>query len=228
MIDTIVPSHIEMAKAMRSMATLLSEANIVSPEGVTSIERAANRLYQKPGKDWFYTTPQEEPIQFELCRDRANREFIPKIGIDRIEVRDEAEQVPFSKWDINLLLEYSNQDVHCPRWHFDLCNPGQAGPITHLQYGGNKHPNKPNLDILVREPRWNVPPLDIILMCETVAANFYNKIWMERLKDDPQWNRIVQQSQRLCFPFFFRSMHNALNNTGVGSHLGASWNTISD
>ncbi|PNQ76001.1 hypothetical protein BA950_09270 [Erythrobacter sp. SAORIC-644] len=225
MIETTVPTHAEMANALRSTATLLLEANILSPQGSDTINSAANRLYNKPGKAWSYATPSAQPVLFELCVDRAGRQFIPKLGVASIEVRDEIDDIPFVSWDINLLLEYADQEVHCPRWHFDLCNPEQAGPITHLQYGGNKHLNLPNLDVRVREPRWNAAPLDLILMCETIAASFYQDTWESQLRDLTRWNEIIQQSQRLCFPYYLRGLYNTLNAAAAGSHLSACWNS---
>jgi len=226
MIPTIIPDHKEMATALRSTATLLSNVHILSQEGVNSIEAAVARLYNCPGKSWFCTTPKSEPIQFEACFDRAGRQFIPKIGVDRIEIKDEVEKLPFVKWDINLYLEYKESTVHCPRWHFDLCNPNQDGPITHLQYGGNKHPDQPNLDVKIREPRWNVPPMDIVLLCETVAANFFTEIWRTQLKDNPTWNKTVKASQRLCYPYYMRKLYKSLNDTGGLTLLNESWNTV--
>lgn len=225
MIHTVVPSNREMAGAINVVASLLLDAHILTDEGLGSMQNAATRLHQKAGKDWSYTTPPAEPIRFEPCFDRAGRRFVPIIGVDRIEVKDEPEKIPFVRWDLNLLLEFEDSEVHCPRWHFDLCNPGQDGPITHLQYGGNKHFNRPNLDVRIREPRWHLPPLDLILMCETVAANFFPIKWQSSLKDERKWNLAIQQSQKLCFPFYFRAMHNALNNGEVGSLLRANWNS---
>lgn len=225
MIATVVPNHKEMASALKAAAGLLSNVHVLSPEGVSSLNAAAARLFQCPGKSWFCQTTKAEPIQFEKCKDRSERAFTPKIGVDRIEVRDEADALPFAKWDISLILEYEDDAVHCPRWHFDLGNPDQDGPVTHLQYGGNKHPSNAGLDVRVREPRWNTAPMDIILLCETVAANFFPKEWNSALRHDPQWAKLVKQSQKLCYPYYLRALYDSLNTSDKPTHLDTCWNT---
>ncbi len=227
MIATVVPDHKQMASALKAAAGLLSNIHILSSEGVDSLNAAASRLYQykDKSKSWSCQTAKAEPVQFEECSDRLDRVFVPKIGVDCIEVRDEADALPFAKWDISLLLEYEDATVHCPRWHFDLGNPGQDGPVTHLQYGGYKHKENAGLDVRIREPRWNTAPMDIILLCETVAANFFPKKWNSELRHDSQWAKLVKQSQKLCYPYYFRTLYDSLNSSDGPTHLDSCWNT---
>ncbi len=224
MIETVVPSNKEMAAALKRTATILSELHILSPEGNGSLGGAADRLLREPEKHWACNTTKSQPITFEKRTDRSKQSFQPTIGVDRIEVRENGEELPFVKWDISLLLKFDNGTAHCPRWHFDLGNPDQEGPKTHLQYGGYKHPNNPGLGPSVREPRWNTAPMDIILLCETVSANFFHEIWERSLRRDTSWTEIVRMSQRLCYPHYLRTLYSSLNSSGSGTHLDHCWN----
>jgi hypothetical protein len=82
------------------------------------------------------------------------------------------------------------------RCHFDLANPGQSGPKYHLQCGGEPREDElcwfPGILDL---PRLACPPMDLILTCQLIAANFY---WEEygNFREDPEWVNTLRRSEK--------------------------------
>jgi hypothetical protein len=223
---TSIPDKDEMAKALRDCGELLLKCNILSSDGFSAVVATAERLRGKAAFSWDYAIPKAEPMTFSSCVDRLGRRFTPKIGVEGINVvRPSNDAVlPFRRWDIALTLEFDDADVHCPRWHFDMANVEQPGPITHLQYGGYRHAGRSDLDTVIKEPRWFTAPLDVILLSEVVAANFFPEIWLQTLREDRRWCSLVHLSQNFCYPPFLSAMVASLGVSGASPILGLSWN----
>lgn len=56
-------------------------------------------------------------------------------------------------------------------------------------------------------------PLDVVLLCEVVVANFYPEDWAE-LKNLPGWNDPIVASQKLCIIPFLNELQ---RKVGVSS-----------
>ena len=224
MVQNRIPTNREMAANLNVASVKLYDAGILAPEGSSALTTAASTLFEQPRSTWRYSIPVVQPVYFNACRDRRDRIFTPEIGVKWIGVLDEQDKLPFSVWDIALTLKYENPDIHCPRWHFDLANEDQPGPITHLQYGGHKHEGNGHFDTALKEPRWFTAPMDVILLCEMVAASFFLDLWNENLRGDPQWTRLVHESQQLCYPHFIRSLQQSVAVNGAKVVLDANWN----
>lgn len=106
----------------------------------------------------------------------------------------------------------------------DLANkPGgipQSGPLTHLQFGGHHHGNRAQ-DHPLKVPRWCHPPMDVALLCEVVAANFYEEEWLG-LRDEPNWCQSISLFQRLCYTHYFDSMTKSLSMSSTTA-LRSMW-----
>ncbi|MAN65539.1 MULTISPECIES: hypothetical protein [Hyphomonas] len=205
---------------------MLLNTRILTPEGFAALSEAADKLQSKTELAWDYSIPIQNPVSFLPCVDRQGRKFIPKIGVKEISVVTPAnsEAIPFKKWDIALTLEFEDESVHCPRWHFDMANLDQPGPITHLQYGGYKHAPHNHLDSSVQQPRWFTPPMDVILLCEVVAANFFQEIWIQSLRQERRWLALIHQSQKICYPHYLAQLSKSIGVSGANVLLDASWN----
>jgi len=100
------------------------------------------------------------------------------------------------------------------RWHIDLANRKadgryQAGPLFHLEGGGHK-PKGDRLDELkVSIPRWTIPPMELILTCEMIIANFYPDKW-EKMSGQKKWLELIRVAQQLCYPSYIARFQNAL------------------
>lgn len=83
------------------------------------------------------------------------------------------------------------------RYHFDLANVGQPGPRFHVQAGGNARTDELCwLHEAVAIPRIAHPPMDLILACEMVVANFFPDQAPELL-EDPHWLGVLRRSQEV-------------------------------
>lgn len=215
-----------MAKALKQCGNLLLENNILTDQGYSALCAAAERLRGKPEHDWQYTIPLAEPMLFNERTDRRGRSYTPTIGVEGIGVvkDDNAAGLPFNRWDIALTLDYKEDGVHCPRWHFDLANHNQPGPITHLQFGGHKHDSHSHLDTVIKEPRWFSAPHDVILLSEVVAANFFNEIWLENLRNDRRWVALIHLAQKLCYPAYVTALMASVGISDSDSILDGCWN----
>lgn len=225
-----IPNQNEMASALQLCGKLLLENDILSSLGFSALSSAAERLRGRPAHAWHYAIPLADPMLFNERTDRKGRLYTPTIGVEGIGVvqNEEDASLPFNRWDIALTLNYSEEDVHCPRWHFDLANPKQPGPITHLQFGGHKHEGHPQFDTVLKEPRWFTAPHDVILLSEVVAANFFQDVWLESLRNDRRWTNLIHLSQSLCYPAYVSALMTSVGVSGSDSILGGCWNDRSE
>ncbi|EFG9153109.1 hypothetical protein BL864_005564, partial [Escherichia coli] len=112
------------------------------------------------------------------------------------------------------------------RWHVDLANSDeqsgsvQSGPLYHLQYGGHHHGHR-HLDEKLKEPRWCHPPMDVALMCEVVAANFFADKWA-LLSQDKTWCKSIKVFERLCYTQYLEKLHASLSKHDTTA-LGCMW-----
>ncbi len=164
-------------------------------------------------------------------RDKNDKWVVPAIVSDGIHIRQsEAALPPFDKLD--LALEVSDEaDGPVARWHLDLANrktgkedEWQPGPLIHLQYGGHIH-NARHLDHPLKVPRWCHPPMEVVLLCEVVAANFYERQWLE-LREDSNWCRSVSVFEQLCYTDYAAKLQSALatsTRTALNSMWAGTW-----
>jgi hypothetical protein len=113
------------------------------------------------------------------------------------------------------------------RCHFDKANPGQRGPKYHLQFGGEPAGEEFCwLPEIIPLPRIVHTPLDLILTCELVAANFYPTEYQE-IRKDLTWRSVLYQSQTNLLERYYQECLNALGETHreeSGSLLEYLWN----
>ncbi|MCI0581650.1 MAG: hypothetical protein L0227_01945 [Chloroflexi bacterium] len=98
------------------------------------------------------------------------------------------------------------------RYHFDLANPGQPGPRFHIQAGGNAPPEELCwLHEAVAVPRIAHHPMDVMLACEMIAANFYDEEGRRAL-DDTTVAGALRESQRSLLLGYYEGCLAALNS----------------
>ena len=110
------------------------------------------------------------------------------------------------------VLELANRRP-VARHHHDLANPGQNGPVWHLQLGGapvNDH----RLDV----PRWPIAPMDPVLVIELAVYSFFNDTWKELRSSNP-WRRIIKRSEDLLLPHY----HTRLQEYRAQEDRADSW-----
>jgi hypothetical protein len=105
------------------------------------------------------------------------------------------------------------------RQHLDLANPGQPGPLWHLQLGGV--PMKGTALTGIDVPRWPGWPVDFLLMVELVLFNFFPAQWVEAQRS-PAWKAALQQSEKLVLSHYIaRYQHYRRAEPSHPSWLGA-------
>jgi len=97
------------------------------------------------------------------------------------------------------------------RCHFDLANPKQQGPKYHLQFGGKAEEYElwwfPKV---VDLPRLVYPPMDLILACQLVAANFFWEEYTE-FRETPEWMGTLLFSQKHLLQDYYEGCFKTIN-----------------
>lgn len=211
-----IPKAKEMAEAIESIFSILNSKNIIQNYHVVrSISSDLKRNAERT--KWAFSVDRGSPILFsQVVVD--NLKVTPQITAECLQV-DSAIEFPYIKW--NIALEIFDED-HAPlsRWHFDLSNATQEGPKLHMQCGGRFGENRAH-DMKLRVPRWLCPALDLVLLAETVTANFYPGVW-ENIKENRNWCSAIHQSQRLCFDKYNSKMTDAMNSR-TSTMLNEMW-----
>lgn len=199
----MIPDAREMAAAIVIVANKLIAVNVLDAESHSALGPLSSSL-QKQGsaQAWRYEVARTPGFRFRRLRDECGEAYTPVVSVDGIDVSDRGEKLPpIMKLDISLELRYEHAEDRTLRWHFDQANRdhqekiSQPGPLFHLQFGGRVHKSRTN-DMPLSVPRWNHPPMDLILLLETVTANFFQKEWFE-LREDVTWCRQIRLCERL-------------------------------
>jgi len=211
--------------ALSVVAIKLFESEILEPEGYAVLSRISGEL--KRGKDavsWVTEVDRGDPIRFVKHQDRGGKTIAPTIVAKKITVdQKERKTPPFTTLDLALEI---NDDKGNPisRWHLDLANAPegmvQSGPLIHLQYGGHHH-GAGHLDHPLRTPRWCHPPMELALLSEVVAANFFEAQWSE-MREDPRWCEAIALFQRLCYRHYAERLTTSLSQRSTTT-LNTMW-----
>jgi hypothetical protein len=220
----------EAGEALSTVAIKLLEANIVAQEGFSVLTRVAGDVRRRKSElSWSIEVDRGQPISFNKVLDRSGIKITPKVMAKGITVsQGERHTPPFDHLDMSLEIANEN-DLPVARWHLDLANRRsdhefQSGPLIHLQYGGHFH-DDPSKDEPLKSPRWCHPPMEIGLLCEVVAANFYEAEWAG-LRDDPAWCRAIGICQRLCYSVYVEKLAGSLSvssSTALNVMWASSW-----
>lgn len=210
--DTITAKA--MGKALGTIAAKLDERGLITPNGFAALSGEALRLNRfKDSTTWSLEIDRYNPITFTETEDKNGASIFPQIVCEGINVcYQDPSYPPFIAFDIAIEIFDSNE-APVARWHVDLANENdgemQSGPLTHLQYGGHVA-NHRDKDHPLKVPRWNHPPMDLILLCEVTAANFYPEKW-EELREDPSWCSAISVGQKLCYTAYLKKMVSGLS-----------------
>lgn len=211
-----------MADSLRNIGSILVEYQVIqdpSPliSASTSLLRISNSSKKKDINKWSYVIHPCAPLEFKAVEIKYLNAFVKPRIYSTIEINSERLDKglpPFSRLDcaLEVLNEIDNRLLL--RTHIDLANQDgiriQDGPLHHIQFGGHQPDGNRALEIAVKEPRWLHPPLDLILLCEVVVANFYPNEW-EEIKKDSRWCDLIVDSQKMCLDPFYKHILNFLS-----------------
>jgi hypothetical protein len=135
---------------------------------------------------------------------------------------DEMDHIYREDWDSEIVYnKLTDEGRVMLRCHFDLANPGQPGPEYHLQFGGNPRENElcwfPEF---MKLPRLPYPPMDLVLVCQLIAANFYWEEYTE-FRETAEWINVLRNSQEYLLKDYYRGCLSALDQDLLVDHL---WN----
>lgn len=211
-------------KALRVIGEKLLAAGIMTAEGKQVLTDESFKLTKLAAGTTKWTTevPRGRPIIFERIADKNGSQVSIILSADRIVVDQDAQHLPpFSRLDISIAMADPNGEPVC-RWHLDRANEAQAGPLFHLQYGGHL-PGFRDRELPIDVPRWCHPPMELGLLCEVVAANFFEDLWTKSLRDDPSWCRAIQNLQKLCYSAYVSRLEESIR-VSDSTALSRMWN----
>jgi hypothetical protein len=211
-------------KALRVIGEKLLTAGIVTAEGKQVLTEESFKLTKLAAGTTSWTTeiPRGRPIIFERIPDKNGDQVSIILSADKITVDQAAEHLPpFSRLDVSVAMTHVGDQPVC-RWHLDRANDAQAGPLFHLQYGGHL-PGFRDRELPIDVPRWCHPPMELGLLCEVIAANFFEKLWSKTLRDDPAWCRAIQHLQKLCFTAYAKRLVESVT-ISESTALSRMWN----
>lgn len=219
----MIPTAEEMADAVWGNAKKLLDANILEESSRNVALRLRSFLKGKgSSRDWQINVPRDDGFIFRECITTSGIIYRPLVSVDGI-VTNSAGARPFSKLDVSLQLTCIN-DANFARWHFDMANLKsgnvyQHGPMFHMQFGGHI-PNVPKF--WIDKPRWAHAPMDLVLLLEAVAANFYTDEWNSELRQDSSWCEYISQSEAMCLSNYISELTKILSLRSK-TVLGSFW-----
>lgn len=204
-----VPTAKEMADALRQTGRALHQKKIIEPGNVFEDIARITVAHGKENFIWSYEISKSNPIVFKRKHDlHLNKTIQPQIYASISVQRSPAGGVCFKRLDLalevlddegNVLIKHHIDFANSPKEQF------QEGPLFHLQFGGHTPGYTKSFEVPIKEPRWLCFPLDVVLLCEVVVANFYPEDWAE-LKSLPGWNDPIVSSQKFCIIPFLNAL----------------------
>lgn len=225
----VLPTAGDMASTMLRIGQTLERTGVCRSQSVFSGLNTQLKSSLGTCTEWSYEVSPSNPIEFSpIFNHSVNGEIRPKLSA-RVSVRTtEVGGVCFDCMDVALdVLDASGKVL--VRHHVDLANykanegAFQHGPLFHLQFGGHTPKQTRSFEVPIKEPRWPCFPMDLVLVCEIVVANFYPQAW-EKLRNERHWREAVIASQQFCLIPFLRNLAEKMDDTKrtVLDHLWAS------
>jgi len=211
-----IPSAKEMSSHLTHLSYLLCQEGLIQPESKGYLD-GANAKLRKWGsaKSWKYTINAMSPIDFVATSTKKLGRIVPRVYIDvAVKPPETADSSPFSKLNNTIeIIDISNGELQS-RWHVDLANLKedgiyQAGPLFHLQGGGHQPQSDRKKELKVSLPRWAIPPMELILTCEMIIANFYPEKW-KIIKGQRGWLELIKVAQQLCYHQYYQRIQDCL------------------
>lgn len=207
----------DIKKDLRSLSGLLSGwgRNVKNSRMLQQI-----KVTENVGKCLKYSIAPAEPLTFiNIDLDRhcipSGIEKLSKGDID-VEVRltasyaerkkDIVTEDPIEELGVNIIInaEYETEDerkeVTCS-WHLDKDAPTGSifsHPLYHMNFGGSHMIKQGNVFgklLLLAAPRIIHPPMDIILSCDFIIRNFYEKKNHQKITQDRAYITLLEKAK---------------------------------
>ncbi len=223
-----IPTAREMGEKLGSLNRLLYQEKLIKAASHSLLFKISRQLKElKQARKWEYTIKPLEAIKFVPIQDKKLGQIAPRVYIDVAVNPSETEgKPPFTRLNTTIeVVDLPAGDLQS-RWHIDLANRKadetyQAGPLFHLQGGGHKPQAERIQELKVSIPRWTIPPMELILTCEMIIANFYPEKW-DKMSTQKKWLELIQVAQSICYPVYFQRVQECLSQQKQ-SVLRALW-----
>lgn len=114
------------------------------------------------------------------------------------------------EWDAERIRAGALNERVMMRFHFDLAEPNQSAPLSHLQIGGVADGNEYCwLHPKIEKPRFAHMPMDLVLVCELIGATFYEQDY-RKISKSAQWKGEIRKSQQALLKDYFEECLNAI------------------
>jgi hypothetical protein len=172
-----VPTAKEMKQQLNALSRLLYHNKLIQrhKNGLESAISQLDRFNEKT--EWEYIIKPSIPIKFVPTLDKKLGEIVPQVYLDVAVAPPKRNDLPpFKRLDTKIeIFDFAGKLQS--RWHIDLANQKedgfyQEGPLFHLQSGGHKPQGNRKEELKLSRPRWAMPPMELILTCEMILANF--------------------------------------------------------
>lgn len=220
-------------------------ADDVIDQAVQELAQSKKGYESHQRNDWGYHIDPVRPLRFTASRANKGAELTVDLFCD---IRWKANAAPETQ---DICLRIWSDDSNCThrenwdaktiadvlsdpnrtrngrvmlRLHFDKANQNQEGPEYHLQFGGKQQPDELHwFPKVIDLPRFVYQPMDIVLACEFVAANFYPEEY-QNFKEDPTWHGVVRNSQASLLQSYYEQCLKTIKDEKQ-SLLVSLWNT---
>ncbi len=221
-----IPTAKEMSQKLKLLSQLLYENKLIQYDMKNSIDNAIYQLYRfKDKTEWEYTIEPLTPIEFVPALDKKLGKIVPQVYLDVAVAPPKRNDLPpFKRLDTK--IEIFDIAGHLQsRWHIDLANRKngsyQDGPLFHLQSGGHKPQGNRKEELKISRPRWAMPPMELILTCEMILANFYTEQW-ETIRTEKRWLKLIHIAQLMCYSAYCQRMQNCLFDAALAKSQSQS------
>jgi hypothetical protein len=230
-----IPTAKEMSQQLNYLSRLLYNKKLIQHNTKTSLDSAILQLNQFQTKtEWEYIIKPSTPIKFVPTDDKKLGKIVPQVYLDVAVKPPERDDIPpFIRLDTKIEIfdwdKKSNSEGDLQsRWHIDLANlkedgEYQAGPLFHLQGGGHKPQANRKEELKISRPRWAIPPMELILTCEMILANFYPEQW-EKIRTEKGWLKLIHIAQSMCYSAYIKRMQTSFSqeSTSILTEMWAS------
>lgn len=212
-----------MAMNLRQLSSELLTMGVIEDGAVPAIESAVAKLSsQKNSAKWGYDIEKSNPIKFKpIDHGRLGRiHILLTLQLAYSCADRDGRAGGFEKLNVTFECRHFSSKL-LGRWHIDLANidgVSQEGPLFHLQFGGHSAGGDRGDEFKLEVPRWGHPPMDLVLACELVVANFFPSSWKEN-RDSAAWYHLVRDSEALCLQHYYERIWNHLSVSGKKTTL---------
>lgn len=210
-----IPTAKEMSQQLNSLARLLYNKKLIQRNTKNGLENAISQLDRfKEKTEWEYIIKSSTPIKFVPTPDKKLREIVPQVYLDVAVAPPKRDDLPpFQRLDTKVEIFDLAGNLQS-RWHIDLANRKgddsyQEGPLFHLQSGGHKPQSNRKEELKLSRPRWAIPPMELILTCEMILANFYPEQW-KIIRREKRWIKLIHIAQSMCYSAYCQRMSRCL------------------